>query len=140
MTRTFYLVRATKPGFISSVDPTRRQGSWRFSVYLGPARTCIDHITPRDQLFAGNTMVAPKGSSHNRYAQVWGRMAAGLVLLGQGKEGGRTPRHDPEKESCVLDLAQFQLVCPKGDRSISCVNMRVDAKQRACQSMRSTVY
>lgn len=79
--------------------------------------------------------MAHKGQ-HIVGTQVWGRVVAGLVLLGQGREwhqnalhtgaqGASSPqslvagtlRRGPEKGSCVLDLAQFQLVRPKGDRS-----------------------
>lgn len=43
-------------------------------------------------------------------------------------------RYGPEKGSYVLDLAISKLVHPQGDRSIICVNMRVNARQRGCQT------
>lgn len=50
-------------------------------------------------------------------------------------------RHGPEKGSYVLDLAVSKLVLyPQGDRSISCVNMRVDARQRGCQTHKDQLF
>lgn len=78
MTRNFLsrLVKATKSSFISSVDPNRRQGSWKFSVHLAPAGKGPALITlhPENSYWEKKKTVAHKGQhivGTHRYGEEW---------------------------------------------------------------------
>lgn len=71
------------------------------------------------------TTVAPKGSTHSRYAQVW-KSGCWSCSVRSGETGWQ--------DMALRRSLVFQLVCPKGDRPISCVNTKLDAKQKACQT------